>query len=189
MRLRKPCATIIPTNNHTMYMAIVTRAYLNCARRLNNFHSVDRQGDGARDRASGVAWRGNMSASAREPESPRPVSDDPPNGSPEGDAHRGDAASVNRSSGPTLNAPKTGRQTQPGQDPTRQNLNTPPAGARTEAPEPSQPAWKHKRPPRAFAGDVAMAELRNDLAEASDDEPPDPAPEPVARIFGAKGLI
>lgn len=34
-----------------------------------------------------------------------------------------------------------------------------------------------------------MAELRNDLAEAPDDEPLDPASDPAARIFGAKGLI
>jgi hypothetical protein len=130
-----------------------------------------------------------MSASAREPESPRPVSDEPSDGSPKGDAHRGDAASGNRSSGPTHDTPKTARQTQPRQEPTRQNLNTPPADARTEAPE---PPWRHKRPPRAFAGDVAMAELRNDLADVPDDMSEPPAPEPPISnpwVLGAKGLI
>src|SRR5262245_31184319 len=130
-----------------------------------------------------------MSASAREPESPRPVSDDPSDGSPKGDAHRGDAASRISSPGPTHDTAKTPRQEQPRQDPTRQNLNSPPAGARTEAPE---PPWKHKRPPRAFAGDVAMAELRNDLADVPDDmsEPPAPGP-PISNrwLVGAKALI
>ena len=129
-----------------------------------------------------------MSASAREPESPRPVSDEPSDGSPKGDAQ--DAALGNRSPGPTPDAPTTARQTQPRQDPARQNLNVPPAGARTAAPEPSQPPWMHRRPPRAFAGDVAMAELRNDLADVPDEMSEPPAPEPPISNSGLlKGLI
>src|SRR5438094_2443636 len=57
--------------------------------------------------------------------------------------------------------------------------------------EPFSVSEKQKRPRRAFAGDVAMAELRNDLAEAPDEmsELPDPAPMPAVGRLGAKGLI
>ena len=58
----------------------------------------------------------------------------------------------------------------------------------TETTEASQPPWKQKRPRRAFAGDVAMAELRNDLVEMS--ELPGQSPEPPnSAVFGAKVLI
>src|SRR5215471_4757647 len=55
--------------------------------------------------------------------------------------------------------------------------------------EPGSPGstCKPKRSRRAFAGDVAMAGLRAELAEAEDGVPEPPAPNP--RIFGAKGLI
>src|SRR5262249_2370422 len=44
---------------------------------------------------------------------------------------------------------------------------------------------KPKHPQRAFAGDVAMAGLRTELAQAEDEVPTAPNP----RIFGAKNLI
>ena len=100
---------------------------------------------------------GNMSASAREPESPPSFSDEPPDGSPKEDAPRGNGATRDRAPG-------------------------------TETTEASPPPWKQKRPRRAFAGDVAMAELRNDLVEMS--ELPDQAAEPPkSAVYGAKVLI
>src|SRR5437016_78852 len=99
---------------------------------------------------------GNMSASAREP-GPS-FNDEPPDGSPNEDAPRGNAAIRDRPPSPIYDAPNTARQTEPKQGPTRPSLSTP--GARAETTEASQPPWKQKRPRRAFAGDVAMAELR-----------------------------
>jgi hypothetical protein len=111
-----------------------------------------------------------MSASAREPGSS--FDDEPSDRSPEEDAPQGDAAIRDRAPGPICDAPKAAR------------LSTP--SARTEATEASQPPWK--RPRRAFAGDVAMAELRNDLVEMS--ELPGQAPEPPkSAVYGAKVLI
>src|SRR5436853_561563 len=109
--------------------------------------------------------------------------DEPPDGGPKED---GDAAIRDGAPGRIYDAPKTARQTEQKQNPTRPSLSTP--SARTEATEASQPPWKQKRPRRAFAGDVAMAELRNDLVEMS--ELPDQSPEPpTSAVFGAKVLI
>src|SRR5215813_9507719 len=67
--VRKPHTTIIPTNNHTMYVTIVTRAVFNCVRRLNNFHFgwTGKESGLGNEQACGVAWRGKMSASAQQP--------------------------------------------------------------------------------------------------------------------------
>ena len=116
-----------------------------------------------------------MSAAAQEPGSPFSASE-PCNDSPKKAAPLADRAGAG---GHLTDKPSNEAPSQP-------------TGARTEAPEASLPQWKLKRPRRAFAGDVAMAELRVDLAEASDDmsAPPDPALQLAnSRIFGAKGLI
>jgi len=124
-----------------------------------------------------------MGASAREPGERFSVSE-PFNDNPKENAPRPLA------DGPSNGARKTA-QPKLDENLTRGDRDSPPASARTEAAESSQPPWKQKRPRRAFAGDVAMAELRNDLAEAPDEmsEPPVPAPKPAAGIFGAKGVI
>src|SRR5207249_4336770 len=117
------------------------------------------------EQTSSVARRGNMSASAREPGSPFSVSE-PFNDSPKKTASLAGRALADGplADQPSDEASKTARQPKSNQNPTRQNLDSPPAGARPEAPKASPPQWKQKRPRQAFAGDVAMVELRTDLA-------------------------
>ena len=131
-----------------------------------------------------------MSGSAREAGSPRSVSDEAIDGSSNEYASLEDATSTKGPLADGLSAPKAAQA--PDQNPTRQDRDSPLAGVRAEAPEASQPPWKQKRPRRVFAGDVAMAELRMDLAETLDpmNELPGQAPNPPnSRIFGPKGLI
>jgi len=131
-----------------------------------------------------------MSGSAREAGSPRSVSDEAFDGSSNEYASLEDATSTKGPLADGLSAPKAAQA--PDQNPTRQNHDVPLAGVRAEAPEASQPPWKQKRPRRVFAGDVAMAELRMDLAETLDpmNQLPGQAPDPPnSRIFGPKGLV
>jgi len=98
-----------------------------------------------------------MSASAREPDSIGSLGHEPVDGIPKDDAPAADA-------GPTHSsyAAKTAQQ-------------------------PEQPPWKQQRQRRAFGGDVAMAELRKELAQVPDRVPEPPIPD--SKGFGAKGLI
>src|SRR5436309_12681151 len=75
-----------------------------------------------------------------------------------------------------------GRQSEPNQNHAGRNLNNPSASAGTEPP----PPWK-QQPRRAFAGDVAMAGMRVELAQMPDGVPEPPIPN--SRTFGARGLI
>ena len=134
-----------------------------------------------------------MSASAREPEKPFSVSE-PFDHSPSENAPPagGAAADTPLADGPSDEVPKAARQPEPNQDPPSQNpvhrqLDSPPANAHPASAEPSQPPWKQKRPRQAFAGDVALAGLRDHLARVPDGVPEPPAPN--SRIFGATGLI
>ncbi len=133
-----------------------------------------------------------MSASAREAGSPRSVGDVAFDGSSNEDGSLEEAASTKGPLADGLSEPKAAQRPAPDQNPIRQDDDSPLAGVRAEAPEASQPPWRQKRPRRVFAGDVAMAEWRMDLAETLDPmrELPGRAPEPPnSRIFGAKGLI
>src|SRR3977135_3441657 len=95
------------------------------------------------EQARSVVWRGNMSASAREPGSPPSFSDELSDGSQK-DAPLGDAAIRDGTPRPIYDGPKKARQTEPKQDPTRPGLSTP--SAVTQTTETSQPPWKQKRP-------------------------------------------
>ena len=100
-----------------------------------------------------------MSAQAQEPDDPGPLNDGPSN------------------DGPLNYAPKRARQ--PEQD---QNFNNAPPRVSAEPPE---PPWMRKRK-RAFAGDIAVAELGAQLARTPDRVPEPPLPESTIRVFGAK---
>ena len=135
-----------------------------------------------------------MSASAREPEKPFSVSEpfehNPRENAPLAD---GVVADTPLADGTSDEVPKAVRQPEPNQDPKSQNpahrqLNGLPADAHTAPAESSQPPWKQKRPRQAFAGDVALAGLRDHLARVPDGVPEPPAPN-SRRIFGATGLI
>jgi len=90
--------------------------------------------------------------------------------------------------GPLNYAPKKARR--PEQDlnqesaPTRINF-APPSGV-TESRE---PPWKQKMQPGAFVGDVAIVELRNQLAMVSDRIPEPPFPESSGSRFATAGRI
>src|SRR5262245_18658255 len=118
-----------------------------------------------------------MSASAQEPGSPFSVSKEC-NDSPKKVAPLAGRAAAGGHLADDLSkeAPKTARQPGSNQNPARPDLGGRPTGARPEAPQASQLPWKVKRPRRAFAGDVAMAELRSDLADVPDERSEPQAP-------------
>ena len=82
-------------------------------------------------------------------------------------------------------APKRARQVERDHDPesAAPRVNTAPWPHTLEPPE---PPWKGKKRRGAFAGDVAVVELRTKLALAPD-RIPEPLPDSAARVFGGVG--
>jgi hypothetical protein len=82
-------------------------------------------------------------------------------------------------------APKRARQVERDHDPesAAPRANTAPWPHTLEPPE---PPWKGKKRRGAFAGDVAVVELRTKLALAPD-RIPEPLPDSAARVFGGVG--
>lgn len=60
---------------------------------------------------------------------------------------------------------------------------------RPDTREPPEPPWKRKKRRGAFAGDVAVAELRTRLALAPDRIAEPPAPDSTARVSGGVGRL
>src|SRR6266446_6848696 len=106
-----------------MYVSIVTRAYLNCARQLNNLHFGGAGKENGLGTSTHVGLRrgGNMSASAREAGSPRPVADEAFDGSSNEYASLEEAASTKGPLADGLSAPKAAQRPAPDQNPTRQD--------------------------------------------------------------------
>src|SRR6266851_2749169 len=92
--------------------------------------------------------------------------------------------------GPVNYAPKKARR--PDQDP---NPNLTGASRRVDAapsrrmPEPSEPPWKRKTQRGVFAGDIAVAELRSQLALMPDRIPEPPLPASNAPVLAAVGRL
>src|SRR5712671_6804681 len=152
--LRGP-ATIIPTNNHTMYALIVTRSCFNSISKSNIIAPTRRSGRKGLGRsrdAGGV--RGDMSASAQEPVDPGPTSDGPTKDARPEDAAGHDApledAPVDDS--PPAHSPKTGRQLRPNPILSSPNVESAP-------PQLSWPPWQQQ--PRSSAGDTTSAGVRS----------------------------
>jgi hypothetical protein len=91
--------------------------------------------------------------------------------------------------GPLNYAPKKTRwleQNHQTQESASTSVNAAPANGITESLE---PPWKQKMQPGAFVGDVAMVELRSQLAMAPDRIPEPPVPESSGSTFATAGRI
>jgi len=121
-----------------------------------------------------------MSAPVRQPD------DD---GSIEGTPSKGDLSkSAPSSGGPLEYAPKKARQAQRDRNPnggSKQVLAAPPR----RMPEPPEPPRQRRTQRGAFAGDVAVVEMRTQLALTPNWIPEPPLPAPKSRVFAWAGRI